>query len=105
MKFLWRDPWICHDLEDWDFGLMSFGIQRFRHKPPQPDDEARSDGPLPSALPETPEDGFIEVVMPLEAKGAEAAKQEAARSGATVQHEAVGLGASRPRRSHEQAGR
>ena len=81
MKFLWPDPWIDYSGEDWNFGLVNMGFQRWRHKPPHPDERsgADDDEQLPDLPPETPENGFIEVVVPLDARTVEAAKLEAWR--------------------------
>lgn len=80
MKFLWRDPWIEYGIEDWDQGLVNGGLQTFRHKPPHPDEELLDDdSPLPPLPAETPENGFIEVVIPLEASDFAGAKLEAWR--------------------------
>ena len=81
MKFLWPDPWIDYSSGDWNFGLVNMGLQRWRHKPPHPDDlpGTEDDEQLPTLPPETPENGFIEVVVPLDARTAEAAKLEAWR--------------------------
>jgi hypothetical protein len=56
------------------------GLQRWRHKPSHPDElPGAEDEQLPILPPETPENGFIEVVVPLDARTAEAAKLEAWR--------------------------
>jgi hypothetical protein len=81
MKFHWFDPWIDYSSEDRDFGRANMGLQRFRSRPPHPDElpGAENDEQLP-VLPEaTAGNGFIEVVVPLEATTAEAAKKEALR--------------------------
>jgi len=60
---------------------VNMGLQRWRHKPPHPDElpRAEDDEQSPILAPETPENGFIEVVVPLNARTAEAAKLEAWR--------------------------
>jgi hypothetical protein len=77
MKFLWLDQWTNFNVEDWDQGLVNFGRTTYRERPdPDVDDD---DGPLPPLREPTPENGYIEAVMPLEAPNLEAAKQEAWR--------------------------
>ena len=43
MKFLWPDPWIDYSGEDWNFGLVNMGLQRWRYKPPHRDDSPDAD--------------------------------------------------------------
>ena len=55
MKFLWHDPWIDYSGEDWDFGPVNMGLQRWRQKPPHPDElpSAEDDAQPPILAPET----------------------------------------------------
>jgi len=65
---------------DAPIGLSNFGLQTFRAKPPRPDHDASDDdGPLALVREETPENGFTEVAIALEAADFVGAKLEAWR--------------------------